>query len=69
MKKKLCKSSKDKKICGVCGGFAEYLNADPTIIRLITVALVFVFGMSVWVYIIAALVMPEDTDSNNTIEG
>ena len=32
--KKLCKSIKNRKICGVCGGIAEYLNADPTLIRL-----------------------------------
>ena len=32
--KKLCKSNTNKKICGVCGGIAEYLNADPTLIRL-----------------------------------
>ena len=32
--KKLCKSNTNKKVCGVCGGIAEYLNADPTLIRL-----------------------------------
>ena len=32
--KKLSKSNTNKKICGVCGGIAEYLNADPTLIRL-----------------------------------
>ena len=35
-KKRLYKSSRNKKICGVCGGIAEYLNMDPTVIRLIT---------------------------------
>ena len=34
MKKKLYKSDKDKKICGVCGGIANYFDVDPTIIRL-----------------------------------
>ena len=34
-KKRLYKSSRNKKICGVCGGIAEYLNMDPTVIRLI----------------------------------
>ena len=32
--KKLYKSNTDKKICGVCGGIAEYLNTDATLIRL-----------------------------------
>ena len=32
---RLHKSVKDKKVAGVCGGIAEYLNTDPTIIRLV----------------------------------
>ena len=35
--KKLTKSNTDRKICGVCGGIAEYLNIDPTIVRLVAV--------------------------------
>ena len=34
-KKKLYKSRKNKMIGGVCGGLAEYLNMDPTIVRII----------------------------------
>ena len=37
---RLHKSTKDKKIAGVCGGIAEYLNTDPTIIRLVFALLV-----------------------------
>lgn len=33
---KKLKKSKERMLCGVCGGIAEYLNADPTIIRVIT---------------------------------
>lgn len=57
--KKLYKSAYDKKICGVCGGIAEYFGIDSTIVRLATVLLVIPGGMSIWVYIVAALVMPE----------
>ncbi len=57
--KKLTKSRNDRKLCGVCGGFAEYLNLDPTVIRLIWVLLVFFAGTGVLAYIIAALIMPE----------
>ena len=32
--KKLVKSSSNRYICGVCGGIADYLNVDPTIVRL-----------------------------------
>lgn len=35
MKRKLYKSSKNKKLAGVCGGLAEYLNIDVTVVRLI----------------------------------
>ena len=57
--KKLCKSNTNKKICGVCGGIAEYLNADPTMIRLAFLLISALAGSGIAVYIIAALVMPE----------
>ena len=34
MENKLYKSSLDKKICGLCGGFAEFFGIDATLIRL-----------------------------------
>ena len=57
--KKLCKSNTNKKICGVCGGIAEYLNADPTLIRLAFVLIAAIAGSGVMAYILAALIMPE----------
>ena len=58
MEKKLYKSTTDKKICGVCGGLAEYLNVDSTIIRLIWVLAVLFAGCGLLAYLIAALVIP-----------
>ena len=52
--KKLCKSNTNKKICGVCGGIAEYLNADPTIIRLAFILIAMAAGSGVLAYIVAA---------------
>lgn len=49
-------------LAGVCGGIAEYLNLDPNVVRLITVILCFAAGLSVWVYIIAALILPKKSD-------
>ncbi len=49
----------DAKIFGVCGGIAEYFALDPTLIRVIAIVLVFVFGLSLWVYLLAALIIPE----------
>jgi phage shock protein C len=57
--KKLCKSNTNKKICGVCGGIAEYLNADPTLIRLAFLLVSALAGSGVLVYFLAALIMPE----------
>ncbi len=57
--KKLYKSNTDKKLCGVCGGIAEYLNIDSTIIRLILVVAILCAGSGALAYIVAALVMPE----------
>lgn len=57
--KKLFKSTTDKKLCGVCGGIAEYLNIDSTIVRLIWAVLIIFFGTGLLAYIIAALIIPE----------
>ncbi len=60
MNKRLCKSSTDKKIFGVCGGLAQFLGIDPTIVRLIWALLIFCAGTGLLAYIIAALVLPYD---------
>lgn len=58
VKKKLYKSIDDKKIAGVCGGIAEYMNVDSTIVRLVAIILVFGWGTGLLAYIVAALIMP-----------
>ncbi len=58
--KKLYRLRSDKKLAGVCAGIAEFFNMDVSLVRLITLLLVFVAGMSIWVYIIAAIVIPEE---------
>ena len=57
--KRLCRASIDKKICGVCGGIAHYFDVDSNLIRLITAALMLAGGLSIWLYIIAAIILPE----------
>ena len=57
--KKLYRSNTDKRLCGVCGGIAEYLELDPTIIRLLWVIFLFCGTAGFWAYIIAALIMPK----------
>ena len=56
--KRLIRSNKNKMIAGVCGGIGEYMNVDPTIIRLIWV-LFSLTGAGVLAYIIAWIIIPE----------
>ena len=59
MEKKLRKSSVNKKLCGVCGGIAEYFNIDPTVVRLLWILFSLAGGAGLLAYIIAAIIMPE----------
>ena len=67
MQKKLYRSKTDGKIAGVCGGLAEFLNIDPTIIRVIW-ALVALSGAGILAYIVCALVIPVKPDEFVEIE-
>jgi phage shock protein C len=58
--KKLYLSATNKKIAGVCGGFAEYLDMDPTLVRLIWVMTALFAGWGLLGYLIAWLVIPEE---------
>jgi len=60
--KKLWKAERNKKICGVCGGIGEYLNVDPTVIRLLWVISFFFFGTGLLVYIICAFIIPNRSE-------
>jgi len=57
--KKLYKSRNDRKLCGVCGGLAEYFNLDPTLVRLLWILFSLAGGAGLLCYIIAAIVMPD----------
>ena len=59
--KKLYRSSINKKICGVCGGIAEYFDIDPTLVRLGWVLIsIFTGGFpGIIAYFIAAIIMPQ----------
>ncbi|MBQ4560620.1 MAG: PspC domain-containing protein [Tyzzerella sp.] len=60
MEKRLYKSNTDKKIDGVCAGFANYFNIDPTLIRLAWVIFTLAGGCGLIAYIIAAIIMPRE---------
>lgn len=56
--KELRKSDTNRVLAGVCGGIAEYIGCDPTIIRLLFIALSIFVGSGLLVYILAAIIMP-----------
>lgn len=60
--KKLLKSSKNKKLSGVCGGLAEYFGIDPTIVRLIFALCVLFIGYGVMTYLVCLIMMPSEPE-------
>ena len=59
--KKLYKSNMDRKLCGVCGGIAEFFGIDSTLVRLIFLLIgIGSMGTAAVFYLIAAVVMPEE---------
>ncbi|MFA9376297.1 MAG: PspC domain-containing protein [Lachnotalea sp.] len=57
--KKLYRSRTNRLICGVCGGLGDYLNVDPTIVRLLLVVLCCA-GPGIIAYIVAAIIIPDE---------
>jgi phage shock protein C len=73
MHKKLTKS-KNKVFLGVCGGIADYLGMDATVIRLIAIVLIACTGFFplTIIYLVAAAIMPDyhgPAQRDNTVEG
>lgn len=60
-KKRLYRSESDRILGGVCGGLAEVYDLDPTLVRLVTLVLVF-SGISPLIYLIAWLIMPTESE-------
>lgn len=58
--KRLYKSRTDRSVSGVCGGLADYFNVDSTLVRVLFVLFTLMGGPGLIVYIVLALVMPEE---------
>lgn len=56
--KRLYRSRSEEMIAGVCGGLADYLNVDPTVIRLVFLLLFFAGGGGLIIYLILWVIMP-----------
>jgi phage shock protein C len=70
MLKKLHKSVVEKKIGGICGGLGEFLDVDPTLVRLATViaAIMTAIVPFIIVYIIAWFIIPEGSVQNDQVK-
>ena len=60
MEKKLSRSRDNRMIGGVCAGLAKFLGLDPTIVRVGMALATFVGGMSLFVYLIMWVLIPEE---------
>ena len=58
--RRLMRSTTDRRIAGVCGGVAKYLNIDPTVVRIIFLIALLCGSFGFWAYLIIWLAAPED---------
>lgn len=58
--KKLYRSGKERILGGVCGGIAEYFNADPTLVRILWILFCLLWGTGILLYFILWFIMPRN---------
>ncbi|MFN7036833.1 MAG: PspC domain-containing protein [Bellilinea sp.] len=58
--KRLYRSRQERMLGGVCGGLADYLGLDPTVVRLVFLLLFFLGGQGLLIYLIMWLIVPEE---------
>ena len=58
----ITRSRRDRVIAGVCGGIGDYFDVDPVLVRVAFVALAFAGGVGVLAYLIALVLVPEESD-------
>jgi len=69
MAAKFYRSHDDKVIGGVCGGIAKYFKLDPTVVRIVTAALVIFAGIGLVVYIALWLLTPDSATGDLGADG
>jgi phage shock protein PspC (stress-responsive transcriptional regulator) len=56
--KRLMRSSRDKKIGGVCAGVADYFDLDPTVVRIVWLLAVLCAGTGGLLYLVLWIALP-----------
>lgn len=62
LNKRLYRSRKDQQLAGVCGGVADYLGVDPTLVRLLWVIFAIAGGPGLLLYVIMWAIVPEEPE-------
>lgn len=62
--KKLYRSEENRMLAGICGGLGDYLNIDPTILRIALVALMFATGFFpiLLAYVLGVAIVPTKSE-------
>lgn len=60
--KKLYRSRSNRMLGGVAAGLADYLNTDPTIIRLIFAFSFLLWGTGILIYLVMWVIVPEEPE-------
>jgi phage shock protein PspC (stress-responsive transcriptional regulator) len=60
--KRLERSRSNRVLGGVCAGLANYLNMDPTLVRVLTVVISLFTGVPILIYLVLMLVLPEEQE-------
>ena len=60
MRSRLYRSRSDRMLFGVAGGMADWLDLDPSLVRLVWALLVLAGGVGLLLYVVAAIVIPEE---------
>ena len=58
--RRLYRSRTNRKLAGVCGGLAQYFNADATLIRVLFVILALLGGPGLVIYLLMWILVPEE---------
>jgi phage shock protein PspC (stress-responsive transcriptional regulator) len=61
--KRLYRSADDRKLAGICGGLGEYLDCDPTLVRVAWVVLTFLSaGVAILAYLVLIFIIPKEDE-------
>jgi len=65
--KRLYRDESNEMIAGVCSGIANYLDIDPTVVRLLFVLFFFLAGGGLWIYLVLWVIMPEHPNTKEKV--